>query len=353
MKSEPKRRLRSLLWVLAGLSLAGCGACGDAGVEAEEPSQMEAPLVTIATEPCTPLLAGQTLAVGEICARIDGAELALRYRLTDGWELMETHLWVGTSLADMPQTRTGNPKPGLFPWGGPASGTTMEVRVPLSTLGLTATQTACADLRLIIAAHAAVRKQLEDGVFQQETAWGDGTRFVERGSWGMWFALTLRCGPHGPAPVCGETAFARHLTAGQCFIGSPWITGPARWGWTNGPFPEGTYTFELWAGAAQCQTSRGTHVGDVTLRYAGGTAEVVVTARVPFSFAVTHLYVGSEPLPRSRGEYTVSPGLFPYQHPLGPGTRDSYVVTGLSGPIWLVLHAESCRPPLSGDHDSL
>ncbi len=355
MKSEPTGgRLRALLWGLAGLSLAGCGACGDAEVEAEEPRQVAAPLVTIASDACKPLLAGQTLAVGEICARIDGADLTFRYRLTDGWELMETHLWAGRSLSDMPQTRTGNPKPGLFPWGGTATGTTFEVRVPFATFGLTPRQTACPDLQLMVAAHAAVRKRLQDGVWQQETAWGDGTRFVEQGSWGMWFGLTLRCGPDGPAPVCGETAFAWHLRSGQCFIGSPWVTGPARWGWTNGPFAEGTYTFQLWAGAAQCIQSRGAHVGDVTLRYTAGTAEVIVTARSPFSFAATHLYVGNEPLPRSRGEYTVSPGLFPFQHALIPGTtRDSYVVTGLTGPIWLVLHAESCRPPLGGDQDQM
>jgi hypothetical protein len=355
MKNEPTgRRLRALLWMFAGLGLAGSGACTDAGVEAEAPRELAAPLVSIASEPCTPLLAGQTLAVGEVCARIDGAEVAFRYRLTDGWELMETHLWVGSSLADMPQTRTGNPKPGQFPWGGVASGTTAELRVPLSTFGLKPDQTTCEDLRLIVAAHAAVRKRLDDGVWQQETAWGDGTRFVEKGSWGTWFALTLRCGPDGPTPVCGETAFARHAATGQCFIGSPWVTGPARWGWTNGPFPEGTWTFQLWAGAAQCILSRGAHVGDVTLRYQGGTAEVILTARAPYSFAATHLYVGSEPLPRSRGEYTVSPGLFPFQHTLTlAATGDSYVVTGLSGPIWLVFHAESCRPPLSGDHSSL
>jgi hypothetical protein len=352
----------ALACVLAGPALAGCGVGCDSNLAGEEsptgraaeagrPQVSSAPLVTVAPDACKPLMAGQRIVAGEICARVDGDELVFRYRLTDGWELVETHLWAGTNLATMPRTRTGNPKPGQFPWGGAATGSTTEARVPLSTFGLTRASSTCADVLAVVGAHASIRKVLDDGAYQQETAWGDGTRLTEHGSWGMWYGLTLRCGPEGPDLVCGETAFARHSRLEHCFIGSPWVPRTSRWGWSNGPFSEGTHAFEVWAGAAGCVTERGALVGRAELRYGGGTAEVVLTAIPPFSFAATQLYVGSEPLPRNRGEFTVSPGLFPFQHTLSAATSDRFVVSGLSGPIHLVLHAETCRRGGWGDHD--
>jgi len=58
--------------------------------------------VCVATEDgsgtqCFDLLAGQHILAGSVCVRIEGDDLAVTYSTTDGWELTETHLWVGTT----------------------------------------------------------------------------------------------------------------------------------------------------------------------------------------------------------------------------------------------------------------
>ena len=58
----------------------------------------------------------------------------------------------------------------------------------------------------------------------------------------------------------------------------------------------------------------------------------------------THLYVGEEKLPRNKWDhYTTAPGQYPYQHdPTDDAGEDTYVITGVSGPIYVVAHADVC-----------
>lgn len=63
------------------------------------------------------LLADQTTDAGDVQIWSDGANLYVRYETSDGWLLAETHLQVATSLADIPQTKNGNPIPGRFSEG--------------------------------------------------------------------------------------------------------------------------------------------------------------------------------------------------------------------------------------------
>ena len=141
------------------------------------------------------------------------------------------------------------------------------------------------------------------------------------------------CGPGG----C-ETAFAYSYCYATCF--SYW--GFNNWGWSNGPLPAGEYYFKLYAGAAQCDLSKGEKVGWLKVNYDGSTA--VVTYRMYYGHRMdeTHLYVGNEPLPRKNGDFTVSPGQFPLSHDLTNAWRDRYTVEGLSGEIYVVAHAVVC-----------
>ena len=61
-----------------------------------------------------------------------------------------------------------------------------------------------------------------------------------------------------------------------------------------------------------------------------------------FTMDETHLYVGSEPLPRKNGEYTVAPGQYGNIHTLSGASSDSFTVSGLSGNIYVVAHAVTC-----------
>jgi hypothetical protein len=102
-----------------------------------------------------------------------------------------------------------------------------------------------------------------------------------------------------------ETAFAKG-DAAQCFIDH----GFSRWGWTN-PIGPGTYTWDLWAGAGQCDTSKGTLVGSVTVVYEGGDVTVTYNVGAPYLLDETHVYAGYGMFPETKkGKLTVAPGQY-------------------------------------------
>ncbi len=113
-----------------------------------------------------------------------------------------------------------------------------------------------------------------------------------------------------------------------------------RWGWTNGPLGIGTYTANLYAGAGQSDITKGTLVGTVTIDYSGSSATVTYAMRSGFYLTGTHLYVGNAILPTNNGSYTVAPGELGVQHGLSYASSDSYIVTGLSGTIYVAAHAD-------------
>lgn len=303
--------------------------------------------LTDTTTTCVDLMAGQFTDAGDVCMSIDAStdSLVFTYTTTDGWELTETHLWVGTSLAAMPQTRTGNPKVGNFPYqsGDITGATTWSASIPLSTFGLSYDDTTCDPVQFFAAAHAAVQKPNGDGSYQTETGWGDGDGLTDKGSWAMYFSGTLECVEDDvvdPEPEVCETAFAYAGADGTCF--SDIDPDIKRWGWSNGPLSEGSYTWDVYAGAGQCDTSKGTLVGSVTVDYSGGVATVTYTTLAGYYTNETHLYVGNDVLASNNGEYTVAPGQYPYIHDLDGATSDTYTVSGLSGDIYVVHHSVTC-----------
>ena len=113
-----------------------------------------------------------------------------------------------------------------------------------------------------------------------------------------------------------------------------------RWGWTNGALGAGVYAFEIYAGAGQCDLSKGTFVGILNVIYDGSSAYVSFDLNAPYGLTETHLYIGSGLLASNNGEFTVAPGQYPDVHDdLGSVLSDSFVVTGLSGEIFVVAHA--------------
>ncbi|MDW7658764.1 MAG: hypothetical protein SCM11_16470 [Bacillota bacterium] len=120
-----------------------------------------------------------------------------------------------------------------------------------------------------------------------------------------------------------ETAFAK---------GDPaidFIPTFNRWGWTN-PITEGTYTWDLWAGAAQCDTSKGTLVGSVTVVYSGGQVDVTYNMSAPYMVEETHVYAGYEMFPKLKvGKKlvdTVAPGAY-------------YNEGGFEDQVYVIAHA--------------
>jgi len=104
-------------------------------------------------------------------------------------------------------------------------------------------------------------------------------------------------------------------------------TDSNNWGWTNGPLSEGSYVWDLYAGAGQNNLSKGTVVGTVSVNYTGGCVNVTYSVIPGYYLGETHLWVGNDPLPKvSRGRlalaYTDAPGQFPYGVDYGFNSTD-------------------------------
>ena len=135
-----------------------------------------------------------------------------------------------------------------------------------------------------------------------------------------------------------------------CFLDD----GFHRWGWTIGPLASGEYTFDLYAGAGQCDLEKGTLVGTLNVNYNEdeGTADVEFTMLEGYVLNETHLYIGNDPYPTSsNGQITVAPGQFPYQHELDNTAHDSYTIEDLSGEIYIIAHGVVCNDTDDDDDD--
>jgi hypothetical protein len=305
---------------------------------------------------CVNLIAGQTINVGSVCVEdIDtdnnGEKDAIRvcYNTTNGWTLNEVHLWVGTSLTQMPRTNSGNPIPGQFPInsGNITGQTSYCAEISFASLGFSCP----GPTQYFVAAHAVVRNQSGS----TETAWGEGPRITTRGNWGMYFPIWLSCDPPPPPPTnctC-ETAWAKDPSASACFDNFSCLSAN-RWGWSNGPYAPGTYTMELWAAAGQCNTSAGTLVGTVTLNYTGSVATVTYqlnsnsNSGCTLNMDAAHSYVGYVPLPGYPNNCTVAPGQIGQTASFSNGTtsQHSFQFNNLDGsPIYMLSHADVCGIP--------
>lgn len=296
------------------------------------------------------LFAGQTIQAGTISVDLveDGVgayAVTVTYTTVGFWELTEAHVWVGTDRAEMPQTRTGNPKIGKFPYqsGDITGSSSYTFYVPLRL-----SEAACDTAPdYVIAAHAALRKSNGDGTYQTETGWGDGEPIVDKGSWATFFTVDIVCdrdddddGGNGT-----ETAFAFGENFAVCFLDID-EDGDGnrdfnRWGWSNGPLRPGSYSFPIYAGAGHCDVTKGTLVGTLIVDVDGSTAVVSYQMEEPYTLQETHLFVGHELLARDEnGVFTVAPGQYPESHEgLDGAISDSYTITGVSGDIYIVAHA--------------
>jgi len=341
-----------LRYLALPFAFASSTCAGDAETRSIESEATDSACIAVADDSGVQseiLYAGQTIEAGTVTLQVDGDDLTVTYDTTDGWELVEVHLWVGTSLADMPQTRTGNPIPGQFPYAsGDITGqTSYTVTIPLEDLEFSCPGD---DLTYLVAAHASLRKDDGSGGYQTETGWGDGDRIVDKGNWATYFDFDLSCECDDPPPEPDEceTAFAYGEADATCFIGADFDNdgaddGIERWGWSNALDGEGD-TYTLYTGAGQCDTDKGTDVGVLTVSEPDGDGQIEVCYLTddPYSLDEIHLYVGDEPLDRDqKGDYTVAPGQ--YELVAEELDSDTYCATVDAGD-YVVAHAVVCGP---------
>ncbi|WP_298506689.1 hypothetical protein [uncultured Maribacter sp.] len=136
----------------------------------------------------------------------------------------------------------------------------------------------------------------------------------------------LACEPE--ASSC-ETAFARGTDGNTCFSDTP--QGFNRWGWTIGPLNEGDYTYDIWAAAGQCDTSKGELVGTVDVSYNAGDVSVTYNIDPYYTVKETHTYAGNGMFPlNKKGKATVAPGQYSIEE-------------NLDGEIYVIAHAVVCK----------
>lgn len=138
--------------------------------------------------------------------------------------------------------------------------------------------------------------------------------------------IPLECDEEKELSGC-ETAFARGDNGDTCFIGN----GFNRWGWTIGPLEDGSEeSYEIYAGAGQCDTDKGVLVGTVDISYVDGDVSVVYNIKDGYVATETHTYAGSTMFPTAKnGKETVAPGQY-------------YIEEDLSGDIYVIAHAVVC-----------
>ena len=174
---------------------------------------------------------------------------------------------------------------------------------------------------------------------------------------GVFNPQTLESGTFGaieteePDSLECETAFAYGGLDATCFreidveppIGKRDFS---RWGWTNGPLTAGSYAWEIYAGAGQCDLSKGTLVGELTVDYDDVTGDVTVIYDIDTGWELyeTHLYVGCDMLPTKNGRFTVAPGQYGNSHDLEGASSDTFTVNVVcANGIYVVAHAVVCE----------
>lgn len=145
----------------------------------------------------SPLYATQDILVGNVNAFHTAYgpypdKLIITYTTTDGWYLTETHLAVAESLDEIPQTKSGNPKIGKFPYKAEhdPSVTVMTYYVDLNDFDLDNPAPGVYKGTLVIAAHAVVEKTIGDEILE-ETAWADTGDSFPGNSWALYFTIEL------------------------------------------------------------------------------------------------------------------------------------------------------------------
>ena len=140
-----------------------------------------------------------------------------------------------------------------------------------------------------------------------------------------------------------ETIFGYNGDLATCFLELPQLKNN-RWGWTNQLTAEGTYTLDLYAGAAQCKTGKADYAGTATVDYADGYVTVTYNMADNYVLNEAHVYVGCEELPSKNGKPTVAPGQYPFNPDLGGGVH-TYTVGPIrvEGDPYVIVHGVACE----------
>jgi hypothetical protein len=206
--------------------------------------------------------AGQHIDAGTAYLSVDedGENLEVFIDLDNGWEIIETQLWLGTTPYGFPQTPNGNPKIGQFPYGesfseNPPNPTEYTYTVPLTDIPGFFWDGDMAHICMALHVTVGSGSDGEGGYAQGETGWAycpGGPHEFQGNSWGGSYCFTIcrvwddsdcNGGGGGGGEGC-ETAWAFDLdgelteNGSKVGDGTPanedgWFPGMGfnRWGW--------------------------------------------------------------------------------------------------------------------------
>ncbi|MCY1722356.1 T9SS type A sorting domain-containing protein, partial [Prolixibacteraceae bacterium Z1-6] len=149
-----------------------------------------------------------------------------------------------------------------------------------------------------------------------------------------------------------ETAFAMNDKDALCFLYDV-ENDFSRWGWTNKITVGITDTLDVYAGAGQCDLSKGTWVGTVELSFGDDTMYVNYDLMDGYVMSEAHIYAGVEKYPgikngKHKGEPTVAPGQYTVVWEQGdPATELKVALTNLpegTTEIYVIVHSVVCVP---------
>jgi hypothetical protein len=128
--------------------------------------------------------------------------------------------------------------------------------------------------------------------------------------------------------VCEQTIWAK-LNDGP----STGFKGTGNWGWYSGPLEEGTYEFELWAGAAKNDTTKGMLVGILKMTYKDGCV----------SFKVKEMYMGVL-VSYSHVYVSQTAGVPSFPKDFTKDTLAEDTICGFTGSIYFAYHSVVMLP---------
>ena len=119
------------------------------------------------------------------------------------------------------------------------------------------------------------------------------------------------------------------------------LNGVNRWGWTSKVDQGATERMEIWAGAGQCDTSKGTLVGYADVSYLNDRVKVTVSGlTAPWEMTTSHLWVGEDYLPKNdkNGKYIAAPGQLSDQQ----ANKADYDMHHTTAFVYVALHLDVC-----------
>lgn len=136
------------------------------------------------------LIAGQHYTAGQITIANDETYIYVNYATSSPWLMSEAHAAAATTLAGIPQSKSGNPIPGRFPYSA-----TFDPEVTDYTFSIPLAGLVPETGQVFVAAHAVVQAPKSQGGSQ--TAWGEGADFPGA-NWATYIVYTPQvCGGGG------------------------------------------------------------------------------------------------------------------------------------------------------------